>query len=151
MADEEFKDFRKFTLSEAEKLRNEMEPLLIEAMESRRKMAELEANILSLTERIMRMGGISVSYEKAAETRLERDRAAGVLQAALERIHSTGCLVKDLDIGLLDFPARLNNQDVFLCWRLGEDRIRFYHSQEDGFAGRKPIDPRDAGYINPVQ
>jgi len=151
MGEEEFKDFRKFTLGEAEKLRNEMEPLLIEAMESRRKMAELEANILSLTERIMRMGGISVSYEKAAETRLERDRVAGLLQAALERIHSTGCQVKDLDIGLLDFPARINNQDVLLCWRLGEDRIRFYHTEDEGFAGRKPIDPRDAGYINPVQ
>lgn len=151
MADEDFKDFRKFTLTEAEKLRNEMEPLLIDAMESRRKMAELEANILGLTERIMRMGGISVPYEKAAQTRNERDRVAGLLQAALERIHSTGCVVKDLDIGLLDFPARINNQDVFLCWRLGEDRIRFYHSQDEGFASRKPIDPRDAGYSNPVQ
>ena len=151
MADEDFKDYRKFTLGEAEKLRNEMEPLLIEAMESRRKMAELEASILSLTERIVRMGGITVPYEKAAETRMERDRVAGLLQAALERIHSTGCLVKDLDMGLLDFPARLNNEDVFLCWRLGEDRIRFYHSQDEGFAGRKPIDPRDAGYQNPIQ
>jgi hypothetical protein len=151
MADEDFKDYRKFTLGEAEKLRNEMEPVLIEAMESRRKMAELEANILGLTERIMRMGGITVPYEKAAQVRLDRDREAGLLQAALERIHSTGCLVKDLDVGLLDFPARLNNEDVFLCWRLGEDRIRFYHSQDEGFSGRKPIDPRDAGYQNPIQ
>ncbi|HXP70259.1 MAG TPA: DUF2203 family protein, partial [Candidatus Dormibacteraeota bacterium] len=40
---------------------------------------------------------------------------------------------------------------VYLCWKLGEDRIRFYHRQDEGFAGRKPIDPRDAGYSNPVQ
>jgi hypothetical protein len=53
--------------------------------------------------------------------------------------------VKDLDVGLLDFPARLNNKEVFLCWRLGEDRIRFYHGLEEGFDGRKPLDPRDPG------
>jgi hypothetical protein len=40
---------------------------------------------------------------------------------------------------------------VYLCWRLGEDRIRFYHGQDEGFSARKPIDPRDAGYSSPVQ
>jgi hypothetical protein len=59
--------------------------------------------------------------------------------------------VKDLDVGLLDFPARINNQEVYLCWRLGEDRIRFYHRQDEGFSARKPIDPRDSGYSSPVQ
>jgi hypothetical protein len=59
--------------------------------------------------------------------------------------------VKDLDIGLLDFPALLNNEEVYLCWRLGEERIRFYHSQEEGFSGRKPIDPADTGPQNPIQ
>jgi hypothetical protein len=140
-----------FTLSEAERTRAELEPVLIEAMESRRKMVDLEATLLAITERIVRMGGVQIPYEKAATTRLERDRIAASLQATLDRIHSTGCLVKDLDIGLLDFPARLDNQDVYLCWRLGEDRIRFYHRQDEGFAGRKPIDPRDKGYSSPVQ
>jgi len=148
MGDEESK---LFTLGEAEKTRAELEPVLIEAMETRRKMAGLEATLLALTERIVRQGGIIVSYEKAAQTRLERDRLAAELQAALARIISTGCVVKDLDVGLLDFPARINGEDVYLCWKFGEDRIRFYHSQDEGFAGRKPIDPRDAGYSDPVQ
>jgi hypothetical protein len=60
-------------------------------------------------------------------------------------------VVKDLNVGLLDFPARIDGDEVYLCWKLGEDRIRFYHRQDEGFAGRKPIDPRDAGYSNPVQ
>jgi hypothetical protein len=140
-----------FTLSEAEKTRVELEPSLIEAMESRRKMVDLEAEILALTERIVRMGGVSIPYEKAAATRNERDRVAASLQEAVDRIHSTGCVIKDLDVGLLDFPARLDNQNVYLCWRLGEDRIRYYHRQDEGFAGRKPIDPRDKGYSSPVQ
>jgi hypothetical protein len=142
---------RLFTLGEAERTRVELEPLLIEAMETRRKMAELESQILALTERIMRQGGVMIPYERAATTRLERDRVAATLQASLDRIHATGCVVKDLDVGLLDFPARIHGEPVYLCWRLGEDRIRFYHRQNEGFAGRKPIDPRDSGYTNPIQ
>ena len=51
----------------------------------------------------------------------------------------------------LYFPARINGEPVYLCWRLGEDRIRFYHAQDEGFAGRKPLDPRDSDYRNPIQ
>jgi hypothetical protein len=54
-------------------------------------------------------------------------------------------------VGLLDFPAIIDNQEVYLCWKLGEDRIRFYHRQDEGFAGRKPLDPRDLGSGDTVQ
>jgi hypothetical protein len=148
MADDESK---LFSLTEAERLRAELEPILIEAMESRRKMAEAEGQLRALAERIQRSGGMQVSYERAAGMRVERNRMEDAIQEAVERIHSTGCLVKDLEMGLLDFPSRIGEEDVYLCWRLGEDRIRFYHRQDEGFAGRKPIDPRDAGYRNPVQ
>ena len=125
--------------------------MLIEAIESRRKLAELDEQLARLAERIQRSGGLMVPYEKAAKQRLERNRLAESIQAALERIQSTGCVVKDIEVGLLDFPARMNGEDVYLCWRLGEDRIRFYHRQDEGFSGRKPIDPRDADYRNPIQ
>jgi hypothetical protein len=148
MADDESKNF---SLSEAERLRAKIEPILIEAMEARRNMAELDQQLGALAERISRSGGMQVPYEKTAKVRLERNRLEGSIQGALESIHSTGCIVKDLNAGLLDFPSRLNNEEVYLCWRLGEDRIRFYHRQDEGFAGRKPIDPRDAGYSNPIQ
>jgi hypothetical protein len=148
MADDESKNF---SLLEAERLRAKIEPILIEAMEARRKMAELDQQLGALAERISRSGGMQVPYEKTAKVRLERNRLEGSIQGALESIHSTGCIVKDLNAGLLDFPSRMNNEEVYLCWRLGEDRIRFYHRQDEGFAGRKPIDPRDAGYSNPIQ
>ncbi|HEY4777640.1 MAG TPA: DUF2203 domain-containing protein [Candidatus Acidoferrales bacterium] len=148
MADDESKYF---SLTEAERLRTQLEPILIDAMESRRKLGEAEEELNALAERIQRSGGLMVSYEKAARTRLERNRSEEAVSSALEQIQSTGCVVKDLDVGLLDFPARLNNQDVYLCWRLGEDRIRFYHRQDEGFSARKPIDPRDAGYSSPLQ
>lgn len=148
MADEESK---LFSLTEAERLRVQLEPLLIEAMESRRKMVDAEETLSTLAERIRRSGGMQVSYENAAGTRMEHTRQGNAVQEALDRIHATGCVVKDLDIGLLDFPARINNEEVYLCWKLGEDRIRFYHRQDEGFAGRKPLDPRDADYRSPIQ
>ena len=148
MADEESK---LFSLREAERLRTQIEPILIETIESRRKLAELEEQLGALAERIQRSGGLIVSYEKVARQRIERNRLAEAIQAALERIQSTGCIVKDLEVGLLDFPARIDGEAVYLCWKLGEDRIRFYHRQDEGFSGRKPIDPRDAEYGKPIQ
>jgi hypothetical protein len=148
MADEEQKYF---SLTEAERLRAQLEPVLIEAMESRRKMADAEEQLNTLAERIQRSGGLMVSYESAARVRLARNRSEEAVRAALEHIHATGCVVKDLEVGLLDFPSRIDDEEVYLCWRLGEDRIRFYHRQDEGFSGRKPIDPRDAGYSNPIQ
>jgi hypothetical protein len=100
---------------------------------------------------VQQSGGMMVPFEKAAKQRLERSRLAESIQSALEQIQATGCVVKDLEVGLLDFPARINGEAVYLCWRLGEDRIRFYHSQDEGFSGRKPIDPRDADYRSPIQ
>ena len=144
-------DSKIFSLRDAERLRVQLEPVLIEAIEARRKLADLEDQLTKLAERVQQSGGMMVPFEKAAKQRIERNRLAESIQSALERIHSTGCVVKDLEVGLLDFPARINGEAVYLCWRLGEDRIRFYHAQDEGFSGRKPIDPRDADYNNPVQ
>jgi hypothetical protein len=140
-----------FSLREAERLRVQLEPTLIEAIESRRKLGDLEEKLGKLAERIQRSGGLMVRYEDAAKLRIERNRVEDKIREAVERIHATGCIVKDLEIGLLDFPARLGGEEVYLCWKLGEDRIRFYHRQDEGFAGRKPIDPRDADYNSPIQ
>jgi len=82
---------------------------------------------------------------------MEHNRLAETLKSALNRILETGCLIKDLDVGLLDFPAVINQQEVCLCWKLGEDRIRFYHRQDEGFANRKPLDPRDLGPGDTIQ
>jgi hypothetical protein len=56
-------------------------------------------------------------------------------------IHELGGVVKDLDTGLVDFPARLAGVVAFLCWRLGEDEIDHWHGIDEGFSGRKPLDP----------
>ena len=104
MADDESK---LFSLTEAERLRLQLEPMLIEAMELRRKLGELDEQLSAVAEKIQRSGGLLVNYEQTARVRLERNRQEESLRSALERIHSTGCIVKDLDVGLLDFPSRL--------------------------------------------
>jgi hypothetical protein len=142
---------RLFTLTEAERARRELEPFLIEAIGARKKLNELEVELGAVSTRILLMGGMIVPYAKLAEKRMEHQALAEVMKSNLERILSTGCVIKDLDVGLLDFPAIIDNEEVYLCWKLGEDRIRFYHRQDEGFSGRKPLDPRDLGPGDKVQ
>jgi hypothetical protein len=77
-----------------------------------------------------------------ARRRAERDKAFQETKDAIAEINAIGVQVKDLDIGLLDFPCALNDEVVLLCWKYGEEKIEFWHSQEEGFKGRKPLDQR---------
>jgi hypothetical protein len=114
-------------------------------------VAEVDDKLTAIANRILIMGGITIDYDAASGMRSEYNRLVENVKETLDRIHATGCVVKDLDSGLVDFPAILKNEQVYLCWRLGEDRIRFYHRQDEGFSGRKPIDPEDTGPQNPIQ
>jgi len=146
-----------FSLKEAESARRELEPVLIEAMENRGKVAELDDQLGAVANRILMMGGITIEYERVARVRSEHNRLLTQIKDALDRIHATGCVVKDLDSGLLDFPAILKNEEVYLCWRVGEDRIRFYHRQDEGFFRAQADRPRrhrpetSNSIINPQQ
>jgi hypothetical protein len=140
-----------FTLKSAERVRRELEPTLAEAVESRQKMTELDDALAQVSQRILMMGGVTLPHESLGRVRVERDQLEAVVRAAVDRIQEAGCIIKDLDVGLVDFPARLNNEDVLLCWRLGENRIRFWHRPDEGFAGRKPIDPNDTGATELIQ
>jgi hypothetical protein len=142
---------RVFTLTEAERVRREIEPFLVEAMDCRKTLLGLDNELSSVTSRIMLMGGIIVPYERLSKLRQQHEQLADTLKSSINRIMETGCVIKDLELGLLDFPAVIDNQDVYLCWKLGEDRIRFYHRQDEGFAGRKPLNPRDLGAGDIIQ
>lgn len=142
---------RLFSLTDAERTRVKLEPILLEAIQARQRMNELDGKLGALGNRIHQSGGLLVSYDRVAKVRVEREAVVHVIREALDRIQSTGCVVKDLDNGLLDFPARLNDEEIYFCWRVGEDRIRYYHRQDEGFSGRKPIDPRDANLSGPIQ
>lgn len=151
MEPEEEHEQKLFSLSEAERARRHVEPLLIDAMEGRRKMADLEESMSAISNRIQIMGGVTIDYDVASRLRSDLNQVIEKIKETLDQIQATGCIVKDLDSGLVDFPSIMHDEEVYLCWRLGEDRIRYYHRQNEGFAGRKPIDPDDAGPQHPIQ
>src|ERR1700694_2505483 len=103
-----------FTLTNGNRAQKELEPVLVEAMGCRKKLAGLENDLSAVSARIMMMGGVIVPYEKLAALRVEHQQLAESLKTSLNRILETGCVIKALDVGLLDFPAVIDNEDVYL-------------------------------------
>jgi hypothetical protein len=133
---------RTFTLSEAQTLLPVLESLLLRAQKSGSRAAELEAGLEELRQKIFLAGGVHVDVVTVSRRRAERDKASQDTKDTLTEIDAIGVQVKDLDKGLLDFPCLLDGQTVLLCWKVGEKEISYWHSTEEGFAGRKPIDAR---------
>ena len=131
---------RRFTLREAERLLPRLGGLLREAIAAKAEFTEAEEQFQGLLHRIMYLGGVLVDGSGAERVKQRREATGARLKHALEGIQETGVVVKDLDIGLVDFPTLLRGEEVYLCWRLEEPRIRFWHGVHEGFAGRKPID-----------
>ena len=129
-----------FTLSESEKLLPVVESALRAAILHKAEYQKANQDLEDGSRRIRMSGGSQVNRGEFLSTRVRRDGSAAALKAALEQIEETGALVKDLDTGLIDFLTRYHGREVCLCWRLGEDRIRFWHGTDEGFRGRKPID-----------
>jgi hypothetical protein len=135
---------RTFTLAEAQTLLPVLESLLRAAISGKKVMEEVEAEMQSLNHRIFLNGGTHVDVVAVARRKAERVKAEQRAKDALAEIDSIGVQVKDLEIGLLDFPCEVDGSVVLLCWRMGEHSITHWHSTEEGFAGRKPIDERIA-------
>jgi hypothetical protein len=131
-----------FTLEEAQAVLPVVEALLKRAMEARRSVMEIEQDLQLLSQRISLSGGMRVDVPAVKRQRTAHDLFAEQVQELVTEIDSIGVEVKDLDSGLLDFPCKLEDKVVLLCWKQGEDRITHWHTMEDGFRGRKPIDER---------
>ena len=131
---------KRFTHAEAQSLIPEVGRLLQDAVVAKTEYQEAESVIQQFTERVMMMGGVTVDRDRAVDTRSRRDSAAKALRAVIEQLQETGCVLKDLDIGLVDFPTLLRGVEVYLCWKLGEPAIEYWHGVEEGFRGRKAID-----------
>jgi hypothetical protein len=86
------------------------------------------------------LGGVLLDREATQLIKLRRDTSAERLKAVISSVQESGCIIKDLDIGLVDFPTLFRGEEVYLCWKLGEPGIGFWHGTDEGFAGRKPID-----------
>lgn len=131
---------RYFTRDEAEKLLPKVERIIREALFLKAEFQESDDSLRATMQDIMMRGGMTMDRDRILKVKERRDSAATKLQAALEAVQDEGCQVKDLDVGLLDFPTLYQGREVLLCWRLGESRIEFWHGLEEGFRGRKRID-----------
>jgi hypothetical protein len=135
---------RTFTLDGAQMLLPVLESLLKQAIQSKKLIEEVDAEMQELTHRIFLNGGTLVNVVHLAARKAAREKAIQRAKDAVAEIDATGVQVKDLDIGLLDFPCRVEGEIVLLCWKLGEAKIAFWHETNTGFSGRKPIDERIA-------
>ena len=129
-----------FTLEEAQALLERVEPLLQAAVDAKAEAERVDREIQKTVGAISLAGGMEIDPARFAERKASKNRAIQQAKESLQEIQQLGVLVKDLDSGLIDFPALRGGEEVYLCWKLGEDRIKWWHRIEDGFAGRKPID-----------
>jgi len=131
---------KRFTLAEAQGLIPRLDRLLRSAISLKTDYSQAEAEVRGFMQRVTMMGGMTVDREQVRAVRERRDTTVRRLKSALEDVQEVGCVVKDLDIGLVDFPTLFRGVEVYLCWKLGEPRIGYWHGVEEGFRGRKPID-----------
>lgn len=133
-----------FTLDEAQSLLPVLESLLRTAITAKKVLDDFDAKLQALHHRVFLNGGTFLDIVPLAERKAERARAEQHAKDALAEIDSIGVEVKDLSIGLLDFPCEVDGKIIELCWKLGEKAITHWHGVHEGFAGRKPIDERIA-------
>lgn len=131
-----------FTFDEAQSLLPVLESLLKRAIEGKQASEKVETEIASLAQRIYLAGGMRVDVSKVTAQRAEIETHMQRVRESVAEIDSIGVQVKDLEAGLLDFPYRLDDQVVLLCWKMGEPSIEHWHTLEAGYKGRQPLDDR---------
>jgi hypothetical protein len=129
---------RYFTPDEANAALERVRPLAERMVAHRRRMLELQAKQERLEQRVAGNGG-GIQPGEPGKLDAEVAREEQAIAECIDAIHALGAQVKDLDTGLLDFPALRRGEEVLLCWHLGEDAIAYWHTVDGGFAGRRPL------------
>ena len=129
---------QRFTLQQASALLPRLTSTLTQMQEVKGRYDRFEREVEEVSNRMASNGHL---VEKDLnEARQELARATAELKDFIERLQDMGCELKDIDQGLVDFPAEREGREVYLCWKLGEDDIRWWHELDTGFAGRQPLE-----------
>jgi hypothetical protein len=131
---------RVFTLEEANAALVELRPVVERMVEHRKNLTAAQTRQAELVARVASNGGDMVPSDLHELAEMIQSEADAISDCA-EQINAAGAQVKSLEEGLLDFPAKRGEEDILLCWKLGEDEIGFWHGIDEGFAGRKPLQP----------
>jgi hypothetical protein len=122
---------RHFTREEANAVLPSLKPLLRQLRDAKDELTDEEAHE-ALSEAAAGNGGG------------EQGRQVGVafleVRRLLEAVEESGIVLRDIDRGLVDFPAVIDDREIYLCWELGEDEVEFWHELADGYRGRQPLD-----------
>lgn len=122
---------RYFTLEQAQATLDIIRPLVGEILQIRQSILKRQPEIWPVLAKAAGNGGNKVASAMAQEfARLDQ---------AVRQILATGALLKDVNLGLVDFPTLLDGREVYLCWKYGEEKIQFWHETDGGFSGRKPL------------
>ncbi len=122
---------RYFTVEEANIMLEVIRPLMREILDIRQVIFQKQPELVPVLNRLMDNGGSLVASQVALE--IEQ------LHILIGQVLVTGVSLKDINSGLVDFLSRRDGQDVYLCWRYGEESVSYWHDLEVGFAGRQPI------------
>ncbi|HZU26988.1 MAG TPA: DUF2203 domain-containing protein [Bryobacteraceae bacterium] len=131
---------RLFTLREAQRILPEVSDAVHGAMRAKQDFENAQRRLASTLRDLSMLGGVIPDTQHLGELRAASDRALSGLKMRIATIEEYGCLLKDLDIGLIDFLTTYQGREVCLCWKAGEDGIHFWHGADEGYRGRKPID-----------
>ncbi len=132
--------FSYFTLKDA----NEILPVVIQKFKNIESMKNEVSKIQSEMENNPRYMS---NFEDYVIKKQELNSAISNLYKSIEELEKMGVMVKSIDEGLLDFPSKRFEEDVWLCWKEGETEIKFWHGKDEGFMGRKPISVSDESLV----
>jgi len=129
-----------FTLNEANKILPEVIEKFKIALEKKNQISKLEQQlqiVLSTTNK----------FDEYVPLKQKLNSAITQYYQAVDTLEQTGVMVKSIDQGLLDFPSKRFEEDVWLCWKYPEKEIKFWHDKDEGFMGRKPIEVSDESLV----
>jgi len=127
-----------FTLDQAEALLPQVREELLAMQALKSQIDELRIELSRIVEKTAGNGHVR-DESAAGEKRRRAEKLVAELNERLERLNAWGVELKGIDEGLVDFPAHREGRTVYLCWRLGEERIGWWHELDTGFAGRQPL------------
>ncbi|HET8856260.1 MAG TPA: DUF2203 domain-containing protein [Nitrososphaeraceae archaeon] len=105
-------------------------------------------NVMDIQEELQNLSDSNCSFEKFIKKKQELNHIVTSLYKMIQELEDMGVMVKSVDEGLLDFPSIRYDKEIWLCWKFGENKVKFWHGKDEGFMGRKPIPQDGFEYID---
>ena len=105
-------------------------------------------NVMDIQEELQNLSDSNCSFEKFIKKKQELNHAVTALYNMIQELEDLGIMIKSVDEGLLDFPSIRDDEEIWLCWKFGENQVKFWHRKEEGFMGRKPIPQEGFEYVD---